>query len=257
MGCDGLAPGPARTVARIIDGETLGLDDGTQVRLIGVLAPRAIDVGLDPHTWPPETRAREELGRLAIGKSIELRFDGETTDRYGRLQAHAFLVDAGTSAWVQGRLLQQGLARAHTTAGHRRCADELLAAEQKARTGRLGLWAEAAYQVRSAHTPAELLRYRTTFQLVEGGIERVAVVRGVIYLNFDRNWRAAFSVSLRQVDRALLGEAYARNPKGLEGKTVRVRGWVEQRGSAPVIDLSSAGTIEVLEKDPGDRVGGR
>ena len=145
----------------------------------------------------------------------------------------------------------------YTTAGHRRCAGELLAAEEKARTGRLGLWTEAAYQVRSGRTPAELLRYRTTFQLVEGGIDRVAVVRGVIYLNFDRNWRQAFSVSLRQVDRAVLGEAYARNPKGLEGKTVRVRGWVEQRGSAPAIDLSSAGNIEVLEKDPGDRVGGR
>lgn len=81
---------------------------------------------------------------------------------------------------------------------------------------------------------------------MEGKVERVAVVRGVIYLNFDRLWRQAFSASLRQADVAMLGN-YSANPRGLEGKTVRVRGWIEQRGSAPVIDLSAAGYIEILD----------
>ena len=42
----------------------------------------------------------------------------------------------------------------------------------------------------------------------------------------------------------------ADNPKALEGKVVRVRGWIERRGGAfagPVIDLSAGGLIEVLE----------
>ena len=46
--CTGLEPGPARTVTRIIDGETAALDDGTELRLIGALAPRAIDAGTSP-----------------------------------------------------------------------------------------------------------------------------------------------------------------------------------------------------------------
>ena len=33
--CTGLEPGPARTVTRVIDGETAALDDGTELRLIG------------------------------------------------------------------------------------------------------------------------------------------------------------------------------------------------------------------------------
>ena len=37
-----LSPGPTATVARILDGETLQLDDGQQVRLIGALAPRHV-----------------------------------------------------------------------------------------------------------------------------------------------------------------------------------------------------------------------
>ena len=101
-----------------------------------------------------------------------------------------------------------------------------------------------------------MLRYRATFQLVEGKVERVALVRGVIYLNFDRNWRQAFSASLRQDDRAMLGD-HAAKPKGLEGKTVRVRGWIEQRGGAPAMDISSAGHIELADKDRADPAQGR
>jgi hypothetical protein len=71
-------------------------------------------------------------------------------------------------------------------------------------------------------------------------------VRETIYLNFDRNWRRGFSVSLRRDENGLLG-THAGNPKGLEGRSVRVRGWIEQRGGSPVIELSAGGPIEVLE----------
>src|SRR6185503_18563800 len=70
--CAGLEAGPTRTVARVIDGETVALDDGTQLRLIGALAPRAIDAGADPGLWPLEIAAQEELSALILGKSIEL-----------------------------------------------------------------------------------------------------------------------------------------------------------------------------------------
>lgn len=243
--CPGLEKGPVRSVTRIIDGETVALDDGTELRLVGVLAPRAIDVGAEPGAWPLETAVRRKLHALLLGESIELAFGGERLDRYGRLQAHAFLVEAGGGRrWVQGELIGQGLARAYTLAGNRACARELLAAEQPARAARRGLWAEAAYRIRRADKPAELLRYRATFQVVEGRIVRVAELRSRIYLNFGRNWRRAFSASLRRDERYLLGEHSVR-PRDLEGKLVRVRGWIEQRRGAPVIDLSAAGGLEV------------
>jgi micrococcal nuclease len=245
--CTGLTPGPARTIVRIMDGETVGLDDGSELRLIGALAPRAIDVGAEPGTWPWEGKARDALQALAVGKSVELGFGGERLDRYGRLQAHVHLIEGDQRRWLQGRLLAEGLARATTLAGNRACAHELLAAEQTARAMQRGLWADAAYQVRQADRPAELLAYRTTFQIVEGRIARVAFVRGVIHLNFDRNWRQAFSASLRNADRGLLG-VFAGDAKALEGRPVRVRGWIGQHRAAPVIDLSAAGSIEMLDQ---------
>jgi hypothetical protein len=66
--------------------------------------------------------------------------------------------------------------------------------------------------------------------------------------------RRGFSVSLRRNDIALLG-AYAGNPKSLEGRSVRVRGWIDQRGGAPIIDLSAGGLFEAPETParPGSR----
>ena len=248
--CAGLVAGPTRTVTRIIDAETVALDDGSELRLIGALAPRAIDVGADPGAWPLEVAAQAELMALILAKPVELLFGGEHADRHGRLLAHAFWSDGGRGRWVQAHLLEQGLARAYVQAGNRTCADELLDAERTARASHRGLWADAAYAVRSAGAPLELSRYRSTFQVVEGQIERVAEVRGTIYLNFDSKRRGAFAVSLRRGDRGTLG-TYARDPKTLAGKRARVRGWIEQR-QGPTINLSAAGLLEVLDGPPSD-----
>lgn len=252
--CAGLAAGPSRTVTAVLDGETLGLDDHSELRLIGALAPRALDVGAEPGSWAAENRTREALTGLVLGKSIEVRFGDERLDRYGRLQGQAFLVEADRR-WVQGYLLEHGLARAYVLAGNRACANELLAAERGAREARLGLWAEAAYQVRQAGSARELLPYRATFQVVEGRIARVAHVRGVIHLSFGRNWRQAFSVSLPIRDRSLLGPLAA-NPKEFEGRHVHVRGWIEGN-QQPAIELSLAGLIETTAEPVAEAARGR
>ena len=245
--CTRLDAGPVRSVARVIDGETIALDDGGEVRLIGALAPRGFDIGLQPGTWPVETRTSGALLDLVLGKSVELKFDGARGDRHGRLLAHVFVVEGSQRVWVQGHLVEHGLARAYSAFGSRTCAAELLAAERPAREARRGLWAEAAYQVRRAADTEELIAYRNTFQLVEGTVASVATGRSTIYLNFERKWRGAFSASLRRDDRGLLG-VFTVNPKELEGRTVRVRGWIEQRSSGPAIDLSAAGPLEVLDQ---------
>jgi endonuclease YncB( thermonuclease family) len=248
--CAGLQTGPTRTVARIIDGETLALDDGSELRLIGALAPRASDVGAEAGKWPPELATAAELEGLVLAKSVELAFGGERADRHGRLQAQAYWREGERRRWVQGHLLEQGLARAYVQAGNRACAAELVAAESSARLARRGLWAEAAYEVRPAGATRSLSRLRGSFQVVEGRIERVGLARGSIYLDFG-NGRGAFSASLRRTDRTLLG-GNADNPKALEGRTVRVRGWIERCGGAlagPVIDLSAGGLIQVLDSE--------
>jgi endonuclease YncB( thermonuclease family) len=234
-----------RTVVRVIDGETLALDDGSQLRLIGALAPRASDVGADPGTWRLEESAKGELRAVTLGKSIAIAFGGERSDRYGRLQAHAFVVDGQAHLWIQGHLLERGLARAYADRANPACIEEMLALERSARAARRGLWAEAAYQVRRAEAVSELRGYRGTFQVIEGLVVRVAPSRRAIYFEFEGEAQHGLSVVVRREEIALLG-AYARSITAVKGRKVRTRGWIEWR-RGPTLAVSHGGLIEVLE----------
>ena len=142
--------GPTRSVVRVIDAETVLLDDDEEVRLIGALAPRSPDLRPDAQSWPPEQDTAAALRDLVVGRSVELATSGRAKDRYGRLLAHLFLDDNGDRVWVQGRLLSTGHARAYGLPDNFACAGELLAHERVARAAGIGLWANAAYATRKA-----------------------------------------------------------------------------------------------------------
>ncbi len=66
-----------------------------------------------------------------------------------------------------------------------------------------------------------------------------------IYVNFGRRWTRDFTVTILR----RLGKAFTTagvEPKKLEGRRIRVRGWIEQRGG-PIITAETPEQIEVLE----------
>ena len=242
-----LEPGPERTVIGVPDGETLALDDGSEVRLIGIVAPRAIDVGAAAGQWPLELAARTALAEMASGKAVRLAFVGPRRDRYERQLAHVFvLAPSAEPVWLQGALLTQGFARAGVLPRQRECIAELLAHERLASDAKAGLWAEPAYAHLRAAQARPLLQRAGTFQIVEGQVTRVGEGRSIFYLNFGRDRRRDFSVDLGRRDRELLG-LVGGDPKTLAGRQVRVRGWIDERRGAPLIDLSAGGLIELVE----------
>jgi endonuclease YncB( thermonuclease family) len=252
-----LEPGPTRAVASVSSGDTIRLDDGVEVRLLGILAPKARDAGLSSAgtKWPPAADAREALAALVGGRSVALAFvnNGERTDRYRRVLAHLFVDTGGQQTWVQGRLVAQGQARAHalprTPAP---CHAALVALERQARAAGLGLWSHAAYQVRPADRPSELARYRNSFQLVRGRVERTRRTRRLAILELASSekppapegrsqWGAFHVIWWRSAaDKLKLPELAS-----LTGRNVLVRGWVQQRpGRGPEIELVAAGQLE-------------
>jgi endonuclease YncB( thermonuclease family) len=251
-GCE-LEAGPRRSVVSVIDGETLGLDDGSEVRLVGALAPRAADAARELSSWLPEAEATAALTQLVLGQTVELAFAGRRSDRYGRLLAHAFLVRDRQRAWVQGELLLRGHARAYALPQSSACLAELMQYEAVARATRRGVWSEAAYAERAAYRTRELMRYRGTYQLVAGRVARVAEVNGRTYLNFGADWRDDFTVGIAPtVLRAAAG--WAGSLQGWAGRNVRVRGWIERR-NGPYIELSVPEQIELLEGTEGGLAG--
>ena len=106
------APAPSgewRTVVRVIDGDTLELDGGERVRLIGVDTPESVDPRRPVQYFGKEASAFTR--RMAQGKRARLEYDRERQDRYQRTLAYVHLED-GT--FLNAEIIRQGYGHAYT-----------------------------------------------------------------------------------------------------------------------------------------------
>jgi micrococcal nuclease len=241
VGCT-LEPGPIRTVSRILDAETVELDDGSSVRLIGALAPRSGDAGAAPGTWPAELNAIRLLTTLTLGQNVKLAYGGRHTDRYGRHLAHLFLNSSGVETWVQGALLAAGAARAYGLPGNGACLIELLAHERIARDQRLGIWETAVYRPKPARLAALLISRRSRFEIVEGPVTSVSRSKSGVYLSFGADWKTDFTARIAK-DVLAANPVFDQSLSDMTGKQVTVRGWIERR-NGPMIDIRNAAQIQ-------------
>jgi endonuclease YncB( thermonuclease family) len=133
-------PQQARVI-QVIDGDTLVLAGGGQVRLLGIDAPE-----MEREGRPAEFlahKAKTVLGDLTLGKEVRLEYDQLRYDHYGRLLAHVFLAD---NTLVEAALLRQGLARVYFHPPNLSYREVLVAAQAEAMEARRGVWQKALNQ---------------------------------------------------------------------------------------------------------------
>ena len=229
-------------VASVVDGRTLVLDDGREVRLAAIeVAP--------PHE-PAGAAAKGALEALAAGRRIDVRAAGDKTpetDRYGRLFGHVYVTSDNAERWAEAELIAQGHARVAARVGERACANALFARERAARAANLGLWADPVYVVRPADDPAAVAAERGRFAIVEGKVLSVRESGPTIYVNFGRRWTQDFTVTIAKRNESAFTSA-GLEPKRLQGRRVRVRGYVEQRGG-PWVEATRPEQIELAERN--------
>ena len=126
---------------------------------------------------------------------------------------------------LQEELVAKGLARVYSFPDNRACVAELLARETEARAKRLGVGFPGLPHPRRPRRRAVGTPH-PFHQLVEGTVASVGQGGGRIYLNFAKDWRSDFTISVERKDAAVFTTA-AIDLKDLTGKRVRVRGWVE------------------------------
>jgi endonuclease YncB( thermonuclease family) len=239
-GGDVIAHGIAR---HIIDGRSFMLDDGREVRLAAIeVPPLETGAALD-------AAAKAALDALIGGDDIVLRRADIATDRYGRLVTYVYAVRDGEELFAQGELIASGFARVGDRVGGRACALELLKSENAARAAKLGLWADSHYDVLDAETAADVLARRGRFALVEGKVVSVRESGATIYVNFGRRWSEDFTVTvLKRNERNFT--AAGLDLKGLAGRRIRVRGFIEARGGtgqSPWIEADYPEQIETAD----------
>jgi endonuclease YncB( thermonuclease family) len=216
------------TVADVRDGRTLLLADGRELRLA------AIEV---------TDSSREALQQFVGGHSVRLEQLGSMADRYGRVVA--FVYTENTEQSVQQAMVAQGQARVSGRIGNKACADMLFAAEKAARRARRGLWADPNFAPLRPENVTRIGAARGQFALVEGKVLSVRESGATIYLNFGRRWTKDFTVTILKRHRREFAAAGI-DPKQLEGRPVRVRGWIEQR-NGPVMEADAPEQIELVE----------
>jgi endonuclease YncB( thermonuclease family) len=217
-------------VAAIVDARSVRLADGREIKLAGIdLAPAA---------------SRAALEDLVLGKDIALAAPSEEPDRYGRITAFAFV--NGSETPVQYKLLSLGHARVPAAVEDHACAAALLREERKARDARIGLWADPRYAVRAAGDGQAIRLLRGRFSVAEGRVVSVRDGGHTIYINFGRRWSEALTVTILKRHEPAFAAA-GLGPKSLEGRTIRVRGYVDVR-NGPVIEATRPGQIEIAAR---------
>ncbi|MBM3505210.1 MAG: thermonuclease family protein [Alphaproteobacteria bacterium] len=227
-------------VVEVTDGDTVVLDGGRVVRLVGLQAPKLSLGRARVPDQPLSPEAKVALENLVLGRGVELWFGGERVDRYGRYLAHLSRDDG---LWVQGEMLRQGFARVYTFSDNRARASEMLAREHEARQDRRGIWRNEFYRIRDH---AEAHRYVGRYELIEGRVVDVSIANRRTYVNFGQDWRQDFTATISPRDLASF-RAGAIDPKSWVGKTLRVRGWIRAM-NGPMIDVTHPEQIEVVSQ---------
>lgn len=234
-------------IVGVVDGDTVVLADGREVRMIGIQAPKLPLGRKGFEAWPLSPEARARLVVLSKGKEARLRYGGAREDRHGRMLAHIFVSSAQGEVWLQQQMLAEGLARVYTFPDNRSCASELLQAEQKARAAARGIWRDPYYAIRKAQDVDALERLEGRYELVEGMVTSASLVRNRLYLNFGSDYRTDFTVTVNERDIKLfqrtepwtfiLAQARSggRDLAALAETTLRIRGWLGQYNGPEIV----------------------
>ncbi len=240
---DSLSKGPETTVIGIIDGDTVSIDPPVngayEIRLVGVQAPKIPLGRKNFKTWPYGQLSKSVLEQLLKDRSVILYFAGRRMDRHGRVLAHLKRDDG---LWVQGDMLERGMARVYSFPDNRAVVGQMLEIERSARSAKRGIWRHPFYGIRTSDDAKD---YIGRFELIEGVVLDVAEVGKTTYINFTDDWRTDFTLTIKGKALRLFRDD-GMDVMALKNHKIRVRGWLKSM-NGPMINLTHPEQVEVIE----------
>jgi endonuclease YncB( thermonuclease family) len=200
------------TVQRVVDGDTLRLSDGRNVRMIGLNTPELGKKGRSDEPFAVTARKRLEALVATNDGRLGLQPGKESKDRYGRTLAHVYGAD-GTN--LEAQMLAEGLGFLVAVAPNVDLVNCQQAAERSARQAGLGVWRQ------SPVLKADQISV-SGFAVLSGRVSKVQRNRGGVWIELQD------SVVLR-VAPNLLARFDVTLLESLKGKQVEARGWVLDR----------------------------
>lgn len=199
-------------VTRVIDGDTIVLENNKRVRLLGINAPE-----IESRSGPAEpggNEAKAWLHKKLQGGVVYLEYDRQKQDHYKRALAHLYLANG---EHINLSLVEHGLAAVTLIPPNLLHAATLIRAQQRAEAKKLGIWGMKQYQprqlVKLTEKPFGWQRYRV----------RATALK--------RNRRFSRLVIGKNIDLSIANQDLALFPplKTYLNKPLEVRGWVSRK----------------------------
>lgn len=216
---------------RVIDGDTLELESGEKIRLIGINTPEVANRFSDAQ--PGGVAAKNWLKTQLRSPELMVEYDQQQYDKYDRRLAHCFLENGD---YLNAGLLKAGHAMLTLTPPNLRYAGSLIAAQTVAEDQGVGIWSLAAYQPKTleSFTPGSSYRgwqrWQVTAKAISQG-KRVSklIVSEHLAIQIANEHLALFEALEHYID-----------------KPIEVRGWVSRRGDQHTIKLVHPSAIILL-----------
>ena len=201
-------------VKTVYDGDTLVLDDGRKVRLLGINTPE-----VQHHNQSGEAggeEAKQWLINALKNTTIRLEIGAEKTDKYGRTLAHVF---TDQKVHINVQLVAAGLAAVNIYPTNLLYVNELLAAQEHAERAGLGIWKQANYQPIDVSEVDKTASLSHQWRRIRGQVSAIHYTKKYVYLEFTDHFDA-------RIEREWL--SLFPNVATYPNKRLEVRGWLNQ-----------------------------
>ncbi len=235
-----------KLVTKIIDGDTVIIEGGYSVRLLGIDA--------DEKGYPCYEPAKQRLEELVLNKEVYLESDREDQDQYKRYLRYLILYGDN----INRRLVKEGLAIARFYPENIKYKEEIIAGEKEARENKVGckwggetppipptedniVWSKLSGDAIGACNAGN---YIGEEKIVEGKIASGYKSKtNTIFLNFEKPYpNYCFTATIFSSNLINFPE----NPQEYyEGKIVRVKGVIKEYNGKPEIILKDRSQIEI------------
>ncbi len=130
-------------VNRVVDGDTVVLEDGRTIRLLNVDTPETKKPGVAVMCYGPE--ASSYTTKMLENRIILIKPDKEDKDRYGRSLRFIFFVGEDTSAIANSfnaKLIKEGYAKSSTVKPNNTYQNYFETLERQTKQLKVGAWGE-------------------------------------------------------------------------------------------------------------------
>jgi len=206
-------------VNHVYDGDTVRLEDGRKVRLIGIDTPEVFSkkraIASDIKDSGERAKAALQKQLKLTNNRVSLSYGKQRFDRYGRTLAHVFLSNGRN---LQAWLISKGYAIAFTIPPNDKMSHCYIKQELLAQQSQSGIWQMTQYQVKRSY---QLSGDVQGLHRLQGKVSRVLERKNRLSLILDEK----VELNIYKEDLYLFNKYQLSQ---LQNKAIRVRGWVKR-----------------------------